>query len=140
MSSRDNPKSARMVSRDPPCGDCRASQRGAKRKRAPTGAPGEKKEVAQKRWSAGLLGLLGTLLLDLLDLLKEVIGLLLQAGALVVRFDHVGFATIKEVEVGHGVVVVRARGDSPLQLGDAFIDHGAGLGDVFGSHRGGKWR
>src|SRR6266446_1098438 len=73
----------------------------------------------------GLLGLLGALLLDFLDLVDEVVSLLLQAGTLFGALHHVRLAAIEEVQVGHGIVVVRLDLDGFLQVGDAFVHEGA---------------
>src|SRR5712692_1211273 len=85
--------------------------------------------------SAGLLGLLGALLLDLLDLVNQVIGLLFQVRTLIGGLDHIGFAAIEEVQVGHGVVVIGLDLNGFLQVGDAFFDKGAVLSDVYRANR-----
>src|ERR1700687_5203421 len=66
------------------------------------------------RRSGGFFWVGGPFLLDFLGLVEQVIGLLGEAFAFAGGFDHVGFATIEQVEIGHGIVVVR------LQLGGLF--------------------
>src|SRR5882724_12423656 len=88
---------------------------------------------------AGLrLRLLGALLLDFFDLFEQVVGLLLETGALVVGFDHVGLAAIEKIQVGHGVVVVRAKLNGFLNLGNTFVNQGTGLRDIVGANGSGK--
>src|SRR4030095_5714168 len=59
--------------------------------------------------SGGWLRLRCALLLDFLDLVHQIVGLLLQVGALAGAFHRVSLAAIEQVQISHGVVVVGAQ-------------------------------
>src|SRR5579863_5934810 len=76
------------------------------------------------------------LLFDFLNLVEQVVGLLGECVAFAGGFDHVGLAAIEQVEIGHGVVVVRLQVNGLFQFFDAVIDQGAEFRNVILTHIG----
>src|SRR5208337_2709425 len=75
------------------------------------------------------------LLLDFLYLVEQVIRLLKERIALARRLHDIRLAAIEEVQVGHGIVVIRFELDGRLEALGPFIDKaveflGIGLADV----------
>src|ERR1700730_1021250 len=77
-----------------------------------------------------LLRLFGALLLDFLHLVDQVVGLLQQGGALILAFHHVRLAAVQEIQISHGVIVIRTEGDGLLQIVDAFFDERSVLSGI----------
>src|SRR6202790_3991753 len=72
-------------------------------------------------WVGSLLRLLRALLLDFLYLFDQVVSLFLIAGAFVGAFRHVGLAAIKQIQISHGIVVIRPKLNSFLQGRDSLV-------------------
>src|SRR5208337_137081 len=68
------------------------------------------------------LRLIGFLLLDFLNLVEQVVGLLGERIALLRRLHDIRLAAIEEVQVGHGIVVIRFELDGHLEALDPFFD------------------
>src|SRR5208283_3977884 len=62
------------------------------------------------------------LLLDFLNLVEQVVGLLEESIALPRRLHDIRLAAIEEVQVGHGIVVIRFKLDGRFQILDSFFD------------------
>src|SRR5258705_4437921 len=69
-------------------------------------------------------------LLYFLHLVDQIVGLLLQSRALVGSGNGIRFAAIEQVEIGHGVIIVRADRNGLLKSADAFVDDRAILGQI----------
>src|SRR5208283_324571 len=82
-------------------------------------------------------GLFSFLLLNFLDLVEQFIGLLGKGIAFGGGLDHVGLATVEEVEIGHGILVIGLEFDGLFEVVDTVFDHGAELlGGRFADIRG----
>src|SRR6516162_7090951 len=92
-----------------------------------------------KKVSGGGRWLLRALLLEFFDLVEQIVCLFRQRIALGGGFDHVGFAAKEQVQIGHGVVVVRLKLDGRLQRLNAVVDHASILLGVGGANLGREW-
>src|SRR5713101_3564473 len=88
--------------------------------------------------SLGLGRLLQFLLLDLFDLINQGVGVGQVFGAVVGVVHSIGLLAVQQVEISHGVIVIRAHFNGLFQAGDALVDRGAILGGKFVAQLGGK--
>src|ERR1700676_5383068 len=68
-----------------------------------------------------LLRLLRALLFNFFNLFDQVVSLFLIAGAFLGAFRHVGLAAVKQIQISHGIIVIRPELNGLLQGRDSLV-------------------
>src|SRR6202795_67312 len=84
-------------------------------------------------WLGSLLRLLRALLFNLFNLFDQVVSLFLIAGAFLGTFRHIGLAAVKQIQISHGIVVIRPELNGLLQRRDSLVHQFPILVDELGT-------